>query len=409
MNDASQVAPWWVRPTTWRTVTVVMGLCAVAGYGFLVYHHGSGFGRVDLQIYQEGSRIALDGDSPYGLGTWPYGPFLYPPFAVVAMAGFTVLPFGVLQTGWAVVSVASVFGIARIVVRRFDLVDESLRLPLTSGLALASLALAPVWLSVVYGQVNIVLALLVVADTLVRNPRWPRGLLVGIAIGIKLTPAVFVLWWLLTGRRREAVVASVTFAATVVAGLLLMGDVGVDYWTNVAFELPERVAFSHILNQSAYAMFLRFDTPEPRLLANLLALPILAVGLWRSRAAFLNGQELVAVAICGATSVLLAPISWVHHSVWIAVTVMVLVGRAIAGRDTRVMLIAGALALATVAYFARAGDWWVREQGWILPAALVREWFFFIGVGTILLLPAGARRYAPAHLARTPVAVGGGG
>jgi hypothetical protein len=73
------------------------------------------------------------------------------------------------------------------------------------------------------------------------------------------------------------------------------------------------------------------------------------------------------------------------------------------------MFIALALALATVAYFARVGDWWVREMGWILPAALVREWFFFIGIGTILLLPVGARRVAPAHMARAPVPVGGGG
>lgn len=45
---------------------------------------------------------------------------------------------------------------------------------------------------------------LVAADCLTCQPRWPRGLLVGIAAAIKLTPAAFVLFFLLRRDYRAA-------------------------------------------------------------------------------------------------------------------------------------------------------------------------------------------------------------
>jgi len=105
------------------------------------------------------------------------------------------------------------------------------------------------------------------------------------------------------------------------------------------------------------------------------------------------------VAICGAASVLIAPVSWVHHGVWLSVAVMALVGRAIRARDARVLVVAAAVFVASVSYFCRLGDWWINRHDWSLAPALIREWFFFMGVGIVLLLPYGPSRRTRAERA----------
>ena len=61
----------------------------------------------------------------------------------------------------------------------------------------AALFLEPVRNTLNYGQVNVALMALVAADCLAAAPRWPRGALVGLAAAVKLTPAAFVLFFLL--------------------------------------------------------------------------------------------------------------------------------------------------------------------------------------------------------------------
>ena len=87
-----------------------------------------------------------------------------------------------------------------------------------------------------YGQVNLALMALVAADCLVRSPRWPRGALTGIAAAVKLTPAAFVLFFLLRRDWRAAVTAAVSFAVCTGAGFLLDGRDSAAYWTSVLFQ-----------------------------------------------------------------------------------------------------------------------------------------------------------------------------
>ena len=81
-------------------------------------------------------------------------------------------------------------------------------------------ALEPVMQTIEFGQVNLLLMALVAVDVLVVRPRWPRGLLVGIAAAIKLTPAAFVLYFLLRRDYRAAAVAAVS--AALVTGLAFL-------------------------------------------------------------------------------------------------------------------------------------------------------------------------------------------
>src|SRR5947199_222106 len=69
----------------------------------------------------------------------------------------------------------------------------------------------PVTNTISWGQINVLLMMLVALDVLWPNPRWPRGALIGIAAAIKLTPAGFVLIFLLRKDFRAAVTSLVSF------------------------------------------------------------------------------------------------------------------------------------------------------------------------------------------------------
>ena len=77
------------------------------------------------------------------------------------------------------------------------------------------------------GQIGIVLMALVLADTLPRSTRLPRGVLVGVATAIKLLPGVFLLYWAVTKRWRAVAIASATTVGLWgVTALLRPGIVG---------------------------------------------------------------------------------------------------------------------------------------------------------------------------------------
>ena len=91
-------------------------------------------------------------------------------------------------------------------------------------LVLAVLNLGPWRETLVFGQINALLMGLIAVDLLARNPRWTRGFpgsgfLVGVAAGIKLTPLVFGLYFLVRKDWRGLGNMAAGFTATVVARL----------------------------------------------------------------------------------------------------------------------------------------------------------------------------------------------
>jgi alpha-1,2-mannosyltransferase len=96
----------------------------------------------------------------------------------------------------------------------------------------AALLLEPIRSTLTYGQINALLMALVAFDCLTRAPRWPRGILVGIAAAVKLTPAVFLLFFLLRRDLRSAARAGLSFAACTGAGFALAPHDSLRYWTH---------------------------------------------------------------------------------------------------------------------------------------------------------------------------------
>jgi alpha-1,2-mannosyltransferase len=232
--------------------------------------------HLDLDVYRLGARMWLSGGDLYGLlpptiiGN--HLPFTYPPVAAVLFTPFTLVPLpvaGVVLTALSVV--------ALVVVPRLTPARVAVVLPV-------ALLLEPVRETLGFGQVNLLLMALVALDCLHRRPRWPRGVLVGLAAAIKLTPAAFVLFFLLRGGRRAAVTALGSFVAVTAIGFAVNPAGSVRYWTSTVFD-PGRIGeVSFEANQSIKGVLARLGV-ESGAVWRVLAAVVVAVGAIAGRRA----------------------------------------------------------------------------------------------------------------------------
>jgi alpha-1,2-mannosyltransferase len=213
--------------------------------------------------------------------------------------------------------------------------------------------LEPVRATFRFGQVNVGIAVLVIADCCVKSPRWPRGMLVGIATAVKLTPGLFIAYLWLTGRKRAAYVATATFVGCQLLALAVIPGDSNDYWTDAFFHSGRLGNNRVTANVAIRGALLRLRPPKLVLAAILLVLVVLmlVVGLSRAVLAARAGAELAGVAIVGLTSVAISPVSWDHHLIWLVPAFAVLV--ADPGRIRRLLSAAVLAAL----FYSRL-PWW---------------------------------------------------
>src|SRR6516165_8794663 len=205
---------------------VTLNLAAAAIY-FVHLGHGIGLGchRVDLEVYRAGARMLLHDGDLYGqmprLSDGQELPFTYPPFAALSFIPLAVLGYSTanwLLTAAAIVGVAA--SLQCFAAATTGEAGARMRRLLPWALP-AALLLEPIRSTLTYGQINALLMALVSLDCLTRVPRWPRGIGVGIAAAIKLTPGVFVLLFLLRRDLRSVARAGLSFAACTGAAFAL--------------------------------------------------------------------------------------------------------------------------------------------------------------------------------------------
>ena len=207
-----------------------------------------------------------------------------------------------------------------------------------------------------FGQIDIFLVALCMLDCTVREPRWPRGALIGLATAIKLVPGVFIVYLLLTGRRRAAAVAAGTFTAvTLLAWAIAPADSNL-YWTTMIFDSSRLGPNSQAANQSVRGILMRIYSPDAPPLALWLGLALLVAvaGFAAAVAVRRHGHELAGVAITGLLAALLSPVAWIHHICWIVIALGVIIGD---GRDWRRV----ATAVASGAVFTAVLPTWGKD------------------------------------------------
>jgi alpha-1,2-mannosyltransferase len=284
---------------------------------------------VDLSVYLAGGTAALHGDAVYSLavadGQGGHLLFTYPPFAALLFVPLVLV-------GPAALACLTALSVAGYVVAVWSCSARAgLGAPLAVLLTGAGLALEPVQRTLLFGQVNLLLVALVVLDALRVRGRW-RGILVGIAAGIKLTPAIVVVWFLLRREYRAAATATVAFASTVGLAWLVLPRDSYSFWFSAFGSLgrfgPEvrrwdNQAIGAVVDRATQSSGL---SPLAVVLVTvILSGSALALALLAARRAHRAGNELAALVSVALGGLLVAPVTWTHHYVWVVPVLVVLV------------------------------------------------------------------------------------
>jgi alpha-1,2-mannosyltransferase len=304
---------------------VTLNLAAAAAY-LVRFGHAIGLGgyRIDLDVYRTGARVLLRGGDLYGrlprLGDGHQLPFTYPPFAALTFIPLTLLGYAAANWLLTAVTIVSVAATLRCFAACTAAGAGARMRRLLPWALPAALLLEPIRSTLTYGQINALVMALVAVDCLTPAPRWPRGAGVGIAAALKLTPGVFLLFFLLRRDLRSVVRAGLSFAACTGAGFVLAPHDSLRYWTAIAYQ-PARVgAIAYAANQSMLGSLARLGLSNPVRTWLWLALCLLVVALAVAgmRGALKANQVTSALLLNAVAGLLISPISWSHHWVWAA-------------------------------------------------------------------------------------------
>jgi alpha-1,2-mannosyltransferase len=326
---------------------------------------------IDLRVYHSAGDVALHGGALYDTNFGPGLPFTYTPFAGIVFAVTSLFPVGVLEGVLVVGSLFAIGGTVWLVFERAFSFALRQRLTLTFAVCALAIWMEPVQQTLAFGQINAFLMLLIVADLWQPDDRKFKGAGVGIATALKLTPAVFIPYLVLTGRTRAAAVAAGTFATSLVLGWTLLPSQSHRYWIDRVFMDSRRVGkVSYVGNQSLLGFLARTlgNGTLVGMVWFLLAVAVGVAGLVLARRAWARGQDVLGTIVCALTALLISPVSWSHHWVWIVPALALLVGWAVRDHSRLCWFAVGA---ASLVFFAWPGT--IGDHQPVIPAGVI--WF----------------------------------
>ncbi|MGI5130845.1 glycosyltransferase 87 family protein [Pseudonocardia sp. CA-107938] len=340
-----------------RVLPVTIPLLALVLAGVVVHTGGR---HIDLEVYRFGVQAWLAGGDMYGPLPETAGhialPFIYPPFAALVMVPLAVVPWPASWILLLALSTLALGAVLYVTARRLwpsggvggAVSVTSVLLPLALAVqpgkdidfdhpvpGLPPLALEPVLQTIEFGQINLILMALVAVDLMARSGRWPRGVLVGIAAAIKLTPAVFVLYFLLRRDYRAAAIAAVSGALATGLAFAVAPSASLRFWLDNPVSGISASPF--FTNQTFQAVLVRAGVDGTARTVVWVALSLALLAL--AAPVIARAPAPLAMVATAGFGLLVSPTSWSHHWVWIAPALLV--------------------AAATAARLRSTGWWWV--------------------------------------------------
>ena len=333
MTTLTRGSPRWL---VLGSALVALAVAGWSAYRIVQGVRGNPLAMVDLSVYRAGGRAVVDGQDLYAMHEARTGlPFTYPPFAALSFVPLALIGVGLGQLLFSLVSLAALVRVAWLVSRSAltsTAATPAVVFAVAAGVVAVGLRLEPVSQTFSFGQVNLLLLWLVVEDLLGGLPARFRGALVGVAAGVKLTPALFAVYLLVVGRPRDAARAAGGFVATVALGFALLPGESWRYWTGIAYDAKRVGGIAYAGNQSINAVLIRLSSVDGARKAWLLAAVVVTVfALLAARALSRTGRELFAVTVVGVASLLASPVAWNHHWVWAIPVMGTLVGEVARG------------------------------------------------------------------------------
>lgn len=370
------------RITRWTLVRIAIVVLAFVSAWWAVGKYGRVYTFFDMKIYHGAMVWWTSGHDLYEfvapkttLG------FTYPPFAALAMAPMAALP--TMAAGW-VNAALSLAALTLLLVWLLVPVGDRHGWPRWFSVALAvplASATEPVRETIGFGQVNLLLAVLIFADVVALRNRsmvrsgaasalrsrvmvasgrpgalllaadaergvrstlrrlWATGALAGVGVGlaaaIKVTPALFIGYFVVTRQWRAAIVSIATAIGATLLTFVFMGADAGTYFSSVMFDTGRVGEVDATANQSLAGLLARLydSTTTPTLMWAAFALLLLAVGLTRATSAHREGDEVAAFTLVGLTANAISPISWSHHLVFLVPALVILVDTALRRRS----------------------------------------------------------------------------
>ena len=326
----------------------------------------------DFEVYfYGGNRVLQAGETGVNELYAPRDglPFTYPPFAALIFAAMATLgqsAGGFVFTASALLGAGVVsawltrhyFGLGR---WRDAAADWRFRAVALAGTA-AILLLGPWRDTFDFGQINIILMGLILADFALYGKsragelRWPAGLLIGIAAGIKLTPLAFGLYFLVRRDFKALGWMAAGFFGSIALAWALLPVASVTFWTKILPDTGRIGGPAYVDNLSVKGLLLHLglpDSPVTSVVWLVLALALAAVAALVIKWAVDADENFVAVSATALLMLLISPVSWSHHWVWMAVALpcMGFAIRRVPSRNGRMRLAGWIIVAASVVAF----------------------------------------------------------
>ncbi|CAJ1502024.1 glycosyltransferase 87 family protein [[Mycobacterium] burgundiense] len=342
------------RQTAWR----VFQLATVAAFGYAVWRlFAPNPYRIDIDVYRMGGRAWLDSQPLYSEGATFHTvggidlPFTYPPLSAVFFSPFAWLSLPAASIAITATTLVLLVVATMVVLTRLDVLPSapSHRWWVAAAItAPAVLWLEPLRSNFDFGQINVVLMTLVLADCVPRRTPWPRGMLLGLAIALKLTPAVFLLYFVLRRDGRALLVAAASFVVATLVGFAMAWQDSIEYWTTTVVNTDRIGTATLNTNQNISGALARLGLGENLrfVLWVLACFAVLGLTAWAVRrilTAGSDGPESVLALMCVALfGLVVSPVSWSHHWVWVLPTLVVTAVLAVRHRNAALGVVTAA-------------------------------------------------------------------
>jgi alpha-1,2-mannosyltransferase len=347
-DNSAPPPPHWRRPGTrqclhvavreqgvgWPAVAASAVIAAVVLWWHLCVvpladpHYGLFANHADLDIYRAGGRAILQGTPLYSGPIWWGMEWTYTPWAALLLSPLGLISQHSANIIWWAGTIATLLAVVMMCLHRLGYRRTSATAAAAVFTTIAVTALEPVRDTIWLGQINIYLMAAILFDLTITTSR-TRGLLTGIAAGIKLTPLLFLPYLVWTRQWRACIAMLCGFGGTIAVGALIRPQDSWTYWTATFFHAgrvggtdgPANQSINGTLSQLLrYFRLNDFADGETYHAPWWLWLPLAAVtavwGLSLAARAHRQRREMLAVTLTALTAAAISPFSWGHHWVW---------------------------------------------------------------------------------------------
>ncbi len=314
-----RVPTWWIA---------IGAICIWLLSGAYMLHFGASW-HLDLRVYRAAGHALYHGGSPFTTSfTANHLLFTYTPFGLLVLSPLTFGALGLVETGWWLLSAASMVTAAFLLLRTTFSVSTG-RAWAIAGLlgGVGSLALEPVRSNFDYAQINLILMLMIVADLAWVRPPW-RGVLVGVAAAIKLTPLIFLFYFVVDRDRRSLLRGIGAFIVVTGVSWAVLPTDSTRFWFHQVTDATRTGVLGVVSNQSWNGMVHRapFNGGHTGTAVwAALSLSTLILGVLLTRRLVEQSRTADAVMVLALSELLVSPVSWSHHWSWLVLAPIVIV------------------------------------------------------------------------------------